>query len=250
MFYLRFREKAARVVTRSLALVVCGMLPHAAACDGSGLSTVGPSADAASTTPAQTSADAAVSSPDLAPAGTPQQIGDYGLVSGGFSGYAWIAGGTGTTWISPNPCNDQGCFKNTGGMLCTSGSIAALTCTSPSACDWDTNWGTMIGWNPTTTEHEAWGANASSGLAVAYTGEPGEYRLMAHMAGDPDSKSYCVENYASGQVVTPELFLSQCWSSSGDILPSFAVADVFGLQLISSHAPIDFNICISSITLF
>jgi hypothetical protein len=73
---------------------------------------------------------------------------------------------------------------------------------------------------------------------------------MAHVAGDPDSKVYCVERYVSGSVAQPSAFLSQCWSNSGDVLPDFAIVDVLGLQLISANAPIDFDICISAITLY
>jgi hypothetical protein len=135
-------------------------------------------------------------------------------------------------------------------VLCARGSIAALTCTSASACDWDADWGAMIGWNPTPVQHEAWGAAAASGIAVSYTGGAGEYRLMAHVAGDPDTKVYCVERYVSGTVAVPSAFLSQCWANAGDVLPGFAVVDNFGLQLIAAQEPIDFNICISAIALF
>jgi hypothetical protein len=48
----------------------------------------------------------------------------------------------------------------------------------------------------------------------------------------------------------PSDFLSECWANTGDVLPDFSVADVFGLQLVSAQSPIDFNICISAITLF
>ena len=229
-----------------------------AGCDGNALSSTS-TADSEAPNPGETDAaalgqgqaDAANASDSLPDAaGQTQTVSDYGQLGGALSGYAWVAGGTGTTWISPNPCNDQGCFTNTGGVLCAQGSIAALTCTSDSACDWDTNWGAMIGWNPTPVQHEAWGAAAMAGIAVTYTGGAGEYRLMTHVAGDPDSKVYCVERYVSGSLAVPSQFLSQCWNNSGDVLPSFAVVDTLGLQLISAKAPIDFDICISAITLF
>jgi hypothetical protein len=218
------------------------------ACSDAGLSSA-PSVDAAS--PAQSQTDAAPA-PDTLPSGVgvPQPISDYGRLGGALSGYAWVAGGTGTTWISPNPCNDQACFTNTDGILCAQGSIAALNCASASSCDWDANWGAMIGWNPTPVQQEPWGSAASAGIAVTYKGSPGEYRLTAHIVGDPDSKVYCIENYVSDSVGVPADFLSECWANAGDVLPDFAVVDGFGLQLISAHTPIDFDICISAIRLF
>ena len=251
MNHRAFRESARAADTRQamtrppfvmLALVL-------GACDGGGGLSGGGQEPDASPAPGPIVGDAAAPA-DAAPAGAPQQIADDGKLSGGLTGYAWVAGGTGTTWISPNPCNDQVCFTNTGGVLCAQGSIAALTCTSPSSCDWDTNWGAMIGWNPTPVPHQAWGVAALVGIAVTYAGGPGEYRLMAHVAGDPDSKVYCVERYVSETVAPPSAFLSQCWANAGDVLPDFAGVDVLGLQLISAPAPIDFNICISAIALF
>jgi len=219
------------------------------ACDSSG------SLVAGTTLPDASSADAPVFA-DAFPvsAGSAQPIDDSGKLGGTLSGYAWVAKGTGTTLVAPNPCNDQGCFTNTGGSLCTSGSIAALACTNPGtaqiACDWDTNWGVMIGWNVTPVSHQAWGTTASSGMAVSYAGQTGEYRLMAHVAGDPDSKVYCIENYVSGQVAKPAAFLSQCWANTGDVLPDFQGVDLFGVQLISAQTPIDFDYCVSAISLY
>jgi hypothetical protein len=182
--------------------------------------------------------------------GTPQPIGEDGKLDGALTGYAWVAGGAGTTWISPNPCDSQGCFKNTGGALCAQGSIAPLTCTNPSSCDWDTDWGAMIGWNPTPIEHQPWDATTTSAMVVNYTGGAGEYRLMAHLAGDLDSKTYCIENYAAGQVAAPANFVSECWTNTGTPLTDFSGVDTFGLQIISAQTPVDFDICISSITLY
>lgn len=249
-----FRESAAAADTRQAmprlarVLLACAGLALGA-CDGGGGFAGGGQGGDALPAPGPIVGDAAAPA-DAAPAGALQQIADDGKLSGGLSGYAWVAGGTGTTWISPNPCNDQGCFTNTGGVLCAQGSIAALTCTSPSSCDWDSNWGAMIGWNPTPVQSEAWGAGATAGIAVTYAGGSGEYRLMVHAAGDPETKNYCVERYVSGTVAAPSAFLSQCWANAGDMLPDFAMVDKFGLQLISAQAPIDFNICISAIALF
>jgi hypothetical protein len=243
----RCRENVARAIVRSSLGSMCLAL-SLGACNGNSLASSAPSPDAGAA--AISSSDAAPAPSDLALAGRPQAIGNDGLISGDFSGYAWVAGGAGTTWLSPNPCSEQGCFLDTGGILCAQGSIAALTCSSPSACDWDVDWGAMIGWNPTATQHQAWGGAAASAMAVTFTGVPGEYRLMAHVAGDPDSKVYCVEDYPSGRAVVPSDFLSECWSNAGDALPDFGAADVFGLQLIAAPDPIDFEFCVSAITLF
>ncbi|HEX7599680.1 MAG TPA: hypothetical protein VF518_15795 [Polyangia bacterium] len=219
------------------------------ACNGGGSSLSAPQVDASPTIPAQVDtapAPAAV----VPPTGSKQPIGEDGKLDGALTGYAWVAGGSGTTWISPTPCDKQGCFKNTGGALCTQGSIAPLTCTSPSSCDWDTDWGAMIGWNPTPVEHQAWGATTTSAIVVNYTGGAGEDRLMAHLAGDPDSKTYCIENYVAGQVAAPANFVSECWTNTGTPLTNFSGVDTFGLQIISAQTPVDFNICVSSITLY
>jgi hypothetical protein len=252
MIHSRYPRKIHRSNACARSALRCGFLlvwALPAACDSSGsLSAEGKLPDA-SVEDAKVFADVSPMS-----AGAAQPIDDFGKLGGALSGYAWVAQGTGTTVVTPNPCNDQGCFTNTGGSLCTSGSIAALACTNPGtaqiACDWETNWGTMIGWNVTPVSHQAWGATASSGLAVSYAGGTGEYRLMAHLAGDPDSKVYCIENYVSGQVAKPAAFLSQCWANTGDVLPDFQGVDLFGLQLVSAQTPIDFDYCISAIALY
>ena len=57
-------------------------------------------------------------------------IGDNGKLGGEMGGYAWVAGGAGTTFSAPQPCNDSGCFRNTQGQLCAKGTIAPLACTA------------------------------------------------------------------------------------------------------------------------
>jgi hypothetical protein len=178
-------------------------------------------------------------------------VNDDGKLSGPMNGYAWVGGAPATTVTSPNPCNHQGCYRNTGGKLCARGSIPALTCTGRGtaqfACDWSSNWGAMIGMNPT-AGHTAWGVAATRSVAFTYSGRAGTYQLTAHVAGDPDGKSYCIQNYRSGQVVTANQFRTECWSNSGTALARFADVDSFGLLIGSAETRVAFDYCISAIS--
>ena len=84
--------------------------------------------------------------------GSPVFIGADGKLGGPMTGYAWVAAGPEASIGAPSPCNAQGCFKDTRGQLCMRGSMPALRCTGQGtahyACNWDTNWGAMIGMNP------------------------------------------------------------------------------------------------------
>jgi hypothetical protein len=186
-----------------------------------------------------------------APADTGRVIvGDYGKLSGPMNGWAWVAGAGATTFTSPNPCNDSGCFRNTGGKLCAKGSIPALKCTGQGtahSCDWSSNWGALIGMNPTAA-HTAWGPSATGSVAFTYSGGPGAYQLTAHVAGDPYSKSYCLRNYRSGQVVKPSELRTECWTNSGTPLARFADVDSFGLLVGSAETPVAFDYCITGIS--
>jgi hypothetical protein len=105
----------------------------------------------------------------------------------------------------------------------------------------------MIGMNPAAAP-TAWGASATGSMAFVYSGGPGTYQLTAHVAGDPYSRSYCIRNYRSGQVVTPNQFRTECWSSSGVTLARFADVDSFGLMITSAETPVAFDYCISGIS--
>jgi hypothetical protein len=178
-------------------------------------------------------------------------ISGDGKLGGSMNGYSWVAGAQATDFTSPNPCNDTGCFRNTGGKLCAKGAIQALQCTGQGTaqytCDWSSNWGAMIGMNPTAA-HTAWGALATGSVAFTYAGGPGTYRLTAHVAGDPYSRSYCIRNYRSGSVVTANQFKTECWSNSGAALARFADVDSFGLMITSAETPVAFDYCISGIS--
>jgi hypothetical protein len=177
-------------------------------------------------------------------------IGDNGKLGGEMSGYAWVAGGTGTTFDTPRPCNTSGCFLNTQGQLCTKGGIAPLACTGQGtpllSCDWSANWGAMVGMNANVARG-AWGPAAPSAVAVTFAGQPAAYRLMAHVAGDPDSENYCLEGYRSGQVVGPGQLKTKCWTDSGAPLRGFENVDKLGLQILAAQAPVAFEVCISDI---
>jgi hypothetical protein len=173
-----------------------------------------------------------------------------GKLGGGMAGWAWVAAGALATVDSPNPCDDSGCFKNTQSGLCTSGSLPALTCTTPESwdCNYDQNWGVVVGLNAQ-ADGGTWGADAPQSVAVSYAGDPGNYWLTAHVAGDPQDKTYCIQAYPSGMAVRAEQLVSECWSSDGEPLPSFAVIDRLGLMLASAKTDVAFDYCVTGVTL-
>ena len=196
--------------------------------------------------------DAAVADPDLAPlaADHPPMLMDPADLVNLLSPLAWQAGGAGTTFATSSPCGDEGCSANTSGFLCTRGHIAALTCESATNCDFATNWGAMIGINLSPFPGQPWGSSAAKGIGVIFAGGPGEYRLTAHLAGDPAAGIYCIDNYPSERFVQPPAFLTECWNNAGDALPSYTLIDQLGLQIISAREPIDFDFCISGFVMY
>jgi hypothetical protein len=137
------------------------------------------------------------------------------------------------------------------GALCTRGRIPALTCDDEkipiARCDWKTNWGALIQWQP--RNGEAWGSQASSSVALDYHGNAVGYRLVAHRQGDPDDVYYCVDSYRSGQRVTPSHFNLHCWKGGGTHLADFSKVDYFSLQVSSLETAQRFRFCVSSIDL-
>jgi hypothetical protein len=207
-----------------------------------------PRADAA--IPLPESNDAAPASPDLPANEPPQTMMDPADLVNLLSPLAWQAGGSGPPFSTSRPCGDEGCSNNTSGLLCARGHIDALACTSPTICDFDTNWGAMIGVNLSPIPSQPWGSSAAKRLGVIFTGGPGEYRLTAHVAGDPEGMVYCVDDYPSAAFVEPPAFLTECWDNTGEALPSFTVIDQLGLQIISAREPIDFDFCISGFAIY
>ena len=178
-------------------------------------------------------------------------IEQNGKLAGPLNGYAWVAGGSGTSFTTPASCGTNGCFANPDARLCAKGSIAPLRCsgqgTPQLACDWASNWGGMIGLNPSAAG-AAWGSAAPSAVAVTFSGPPAEYRLMAHVAGTPDTEVYCVERYQSGAFAQARDLTTACWSDGGTPLSSFQDVDKIGLQVMSAQGravPID--VCIDDI---
>ncbi len=177
-------------------------------------------------------------------------IANHGKLVGAMSGFAWVAGGEGTFFQTPNPCDESSCFKGTDNALCARGTIPALRCADhggpDSSCDWDSNWGAKIGLDVGRPD-QPWGAGAPVAISIDYAGSPAVVRLTAHRAGDPPGKDYCVDRYASGAIVTAARFTARCWIGQGDPLPDFISVDKFGLQIPSAGDPTAFDYCISAI---
>lgn len=177
-------------------------------------------------------------------------IGEDGRLDGPMTGYAWVAAGAGATISSPASCDSRGCFKETHGALCTSGSIPALACTGQGtpqlSCNWSSDWGAILGLD-TSAGGGPWLSNAPSTISIAYHGGHAAYRLNAHLAGDPNEKQYCVDGYQSGQVVAAGMFKSACWSDSGDALPDFQRVDKVSLQVLPNGSPQAYDLCITAV---
>jgi len=103
----------------------------------------------------------------------------------------------------------------------------------PKRCDWDTNWGVLMMWY-TREDQKAWDGDARSRIAFEFRSNLGHYRLVAHRAGDPARRAYCVGNYRSGLNVAPSDF-EDCWNSGGSRLTDFTKIDYFALQLLSEE---------------
>ena len=176
-------------------------------------------------------------------------VGANGTLADGAGGPVLAIGGVGTTF-SAGSLSDHLYVDHD--MLCTRGKIAELTCADekiPARCNWTTNWGVEIQWQPRTDGH-AWGSRAAASLAIEYRGKPGHYRLVAHREGDPAEKEYCIEDYRSGQTVAPSEFKFNCWTHGGAGLPDFTRVDSFSLQVASQETPRKFGFCLSAVSLF
>jgi hypothetical protein len=193
--------------------------------------------------------------PALAAKPTPGRvaIGADGRFSGGFTGFAWVERGEGTSLSAPTSWESRAHLQPEDGLLCTSGTVVALSCVNegmPSiSCNWVRNWGVAIGWD-TSADKKAWGVDAASAIAIEFRGRSGKYRLNAHRHGEPAEKTYCIENYKSDQVAKPSMFKSECWSNTGVPLPDFEDVDLFNLQFLSGMNYVAFRYCIAGITLY
>ena len=128
--------------------------------------------------------------------------------------------------------------------------MAPLTCqnagTPQISCDWATHYGVMIGMNAA-SPGVAWGASAPAHLAVDYQAAAGTYRLTAHVAGDPDSQIYCIENYPSGAMIEATDLKKSCWQKGGAPLSGFASVDKLTLMMLPTQSELPFDYCVSDI---
>jgi hypothetical protein len=177
-------------------------------------------------------------------------VGANGKLADGAGGPVLAIGGVGTTF-SAGSLSDHLYLDHD--MLCTRGKIAELTCADEkiptTRCNWATNWGVEIQWQPR-TDGKAWGSRADSSLAIEYRGKTSHYRLVAHRQGDPLERVYCIENYRSGQAVAPSDFKLDCWNPGGASLSDFTRIDSFSLQVASRETSRRFNFCLSAVSLF
>ena len=177
-------------------------------------------------------------------------LGQDGRLSGAMTGMTWLTRGVGTNLSTPVTDEAFTRLLPDGNGLCVSGTVAGLRCVnenSPQArCNWDSNWGVAIGFdvNP---RKDGWGSEAPKAIAVEFHGRSASYRLNAHRHADPRAKNYCVENYRSGQPVTPTMFKTRCWEDEGDGLSDFTDVDLFNLQFSSGMEYVAFHYCISAI---
>jgi len=177
-------------------------------------------------------------------------IGHNGELVGGATGPIRVLRGSGTTFSKRAYASANHLYLDDG-ALCTSGKTPQLACVEesglPKRCDWDTNWGVLMMWYAR-EDQKAWGGGARSSIAFEFRGNVGHYRLVAHRAGDPPQRAYCVANYRSGVNVRPSDF-EDCWSPGGPRLTDFDKIDYFALQLLSEEAWLNFKFCLSAISL-
>lgn len=177
-------------------------------------------------------------------------IGRDGELVGGATGPIRVLRGSGTTFSKRAYASTNHLYFDDG-ALCTSGKTPQLACVDeaglPKRCDWDTNWGVLMTWH-TREDQKAWGGGARSSIAFEFRGNVGHYRLVAHRAGDPPQRAYCVANYRSGASMRPSDF-EDCWSPGGPRLTDFTKIDYFALQLLSEEAWLNFKFCLSAISL-
>jgi ferric-dicitrate binding protein FerR (iron transport regulator) len=177
-------------------------------------------------------------------------LGRDGRLAGAMTGMTWVSRGAGTNLSAPITNESFTRLVPDGNGLCVSGTVAGLRCVNENSpkvrCNWDRNWGVSIGFDVKPGK-DGWGADAPKSIAVEFHGRSAGYRLNAHRHGDPSERHFCVENYRSGQPVTPSMFKTRCWEDAGDTLKDFTDVDVFNLQFSSGMEYVAFHYCISDI---
>lgn len=188
--------------------------------------------------------------PEIKPGPRRLTVGSDGRLTGPEPGSIGAIGGDATRFSSPPNAMPNNLYLEEG-ALCTRGKIAALKCQDEKIpamrCDYDSNWGALIQWRP--RDGQVWGDWATSSVALEYRGKTGVYRLIAHRQGDPADRTYCVDNYRSGERVTPSHFSLNCWAGGGSRLPDFNKVDYFSLQVSSQETAQRFRFCVSAIDL-
>jgi hypothetical protein len=182
---------------------------------------------------------------------SPVFVANHGKLVGAFNGFAWVVGSEGVRIDTPNPCNERACFRGADGALCSRGTISAPSCTgaapagaSPAPCPRDP-WALKIGWD-VRREGGPWGPPAKPQIALDYRGTR-HARLAAHRSGDPAATEYCVDDYATGELVGAERFREDCWKDRGEPLASFEGVDKFILELPAPREPAPFDVCVTAI---
>lgn len=171
----------------------------------------------------------------------------------GSDGVIFTAVGKRTLFLPPASDSPSHLYRDNT-MLCTNVRIPALFCSGNSQtpgggnCDWASNWGVMLAWNPRTNQ-APWGDARAARISVEYQGPGGRYQLAAHRDGDPSDTLYCIDSYQSGQVVSPSDFRLDC-ASGGAILPDFSGVDTFALLRPSTTNRQTLKLCISSVSLY
>jgi HAMP domain-containing protein len=181
---------------------------------------------------------------------SPVFVANHGKLVGAFNGFAWVVASEGVRIDTPNPCNERACFRGTDGALCSRGTISAPSCAgaTPAAalapCPREA-WAVKIGWD-VRREGGPWGPQAKPQISLDYRGTR-HARLAAHRSGDPAATEYCVDDYASGELVGAERFREDCWKERGKPLASFEGVDKFILELPASGEPGAFDVCVTAI---
>jgi hypothetical protein len=188
-------------------------------------------------------AEAAASAPTIRV--TQVFVANHGKLVGAFNGFAWVAGSENTRFEMPNPCNESACFRGTDGLLCARGEVSARSCSGSriDVCRHE-SWGVKIGLD-LRREGGPWGSGAKRYVAIEHRGAK-HLRLAAHWAGD-GPREYCIDDYASGELVPAERFRVDCGGDGGVVLSGFEGVDKLALELPATDQAAGFDYCITAI---
>jgi hypothetical protein len=107
-----------------------------------------------------------------------------------------------------------------------------------------------IGVNATPDPAGVLGQSFSS-IAVSYTGIPSAgLRVQAHVAGDPETVSYCGYVLTSGSAVALTSLNTACWDGTGNFLSSADLPFIDKVQLAvpsANRAILVSNLCLTGI---